>query len=47
MLPRIFPLLQAEQHLLMNALIDKEKELEDADFVGDNVEAEKKEKVSG
>ena len=29
----------------MSALIDKEKELEDADFVGDSAEAEKKEAV--
>ena len=37
--------LQTEQKTLMNALIDKEKELEDADFVGDSAEAEKKEEV--
>jgi len=38
--------LQVEQKSLMSALIDKEKELEDADFVGDSAEAEKKEEVS-
>eukprot|EP00750_Incisomonas_marina_P032659 INCI9274.1.p1 GENE.INCI9274.1~~INCI9274.1.p1 ORF type:complete len:234 (-),score=84.01 INCI9274.1:252-953(-) len=35
--------LKLEQKTLMSALIDKEKELEDADFVGDSAEAEKKE----